>query len=421
MRNILIFLTLLYSATLGAQSYTDLILENPERAASVHHVYEYRPAAETPAPRGYKPFYMSHYGRHGSRRATAKSAEAAYEFMSSAHRESILTPKGEELYRMVYAIHLDHEDMLGELTPLGAREHREIAERAYKRFPKLWRSRKRTQVHVQSSNYSRCLASMANFTSALDDMAPRLVFDFATGGRYLNLLAHDFYKSDEVFNEGRSLRDSLLKAYLKPERFIGEIFRDTPLKVAPDSLQLIFQIYSYGGIRQCTETRDADILGTFFTIDEIIALYRSYNSYIYSVLANSTEHGRQIRWAARDLLKDIIARADDAISKSSRTAADLRFGHDTGILPLASLMDLEGVADSFPAASASESGWQSFFNVPMATNLQIVFYRKRSREPLVKILFNERETRIRGLEGGPYYKWSELRAYFVKRIGEADI
>ena len=29
--------------------------------------YEYLPGPQTPAPKGYKPFYISHYGRHGSR------------------------------------------------------------------------------------------------------------------------------------------------------------------------------------------------------------------------------------------------------------------------------------------------------------------------------------------------------------------
>ena len=44
-----------------------LIHENIERAGINTHPYEYRPAAETKVPKGYKPFYISHYGRHGSR------------------------------------------------------------------------------------------------------------------------------------------------------------------------------------------------------------------------------------------------------------------------------------------------------------------------------------------------------------------
>ena len=37
--------------------------------------YEYRPAEAEPVPEGYVPFYISHYGRHGSR---YHSSEAHY-------------------------------------------------------------------------------------------------------------------------------------------------------------------------------------------------------------------------------------------------------------------------------------------------------------------------------------------------------
>ena len=44
-----------------------LIAENPDRAANNMHSYEFNPIEDTPAPKGFKPFYISHYGRHGSR------------------------------------------------------------------------------------------------------------------------------------------------------------------------------------------------------------------------------------------------------------------------------------------------------------------------------------------------------------------
>ena len=50
-----------------AQTAREQIAAVPERAGGIYHSYEYRPAAATPAPDGYTPFYISHYGRHGSR------------------------------------------------------------------------------------------------------------------------------------------------------------------------------------------------------------------------------------------------------------------------------------------------------------------------------------------------------------------
>lgn len=414
---------LLLCLTAGAQTgYEDAIRENPDRAAGVHHAYEYIPAAETPAPRGYKPFYVSHYGRHGSRRNIGSAAERAFEYMTAARQAGILTAEGEALYRMVDAIHEDHIGMAGELTPRGGREHRAIAERLYGRHPRVWRDKARRQVNVQSSNIPRCLVSMAHFTASLDDCAPQLRFDFVTGEKYINLLAHDYYGKEEISAASGALLRKLEQTWVDPDRFMRNVFIPDANRVAaviPDPYAFIYQIFLYGGIRQCTETPDADIFGRFFTPDELIAWYRCYNARIYNSMANSAEFGDHVIWAARGLVQDIIERADAALADGSPVAADLRFGHDSGILPLAGLMDLIGPGDRLHNADASDS-WQSYRRVPMGSNLQLVFFRKRGAEPLVKIYYNEEETLVRGLEPvqGPYYRWSELKAHLERRIAQ---
>ena len=51
----------------------------------------------------------------------------------------------------------------------------------------------------------------------------------------------------------------------------------------------------------------------------------------------------------------------------------------------------------------------------MASNLQMIFYRNKSGDVLVKLMYNEKETTIPALKtfSGPYYKWSDLRQYFA--------
>ncbi len=45
-----------------------LLKEDITRCTNLHHNYEApEKIIDTPAPKGYKPFYVSHYGRHGSR------------------------------------------------------------------------------------------------------------------------------------------------------------------------------------------------------------------------------------------------------------------------------------------------------------------------------------------------------------------
>jgi len=406
----------------AAQDAATLIRENIDRAAGVHHSYEYAPSSETPAPKGYKPFYISHYGRHGSRRNTSSSATRSHELMNKAMDAGILSDKGRELFEDVEKVWELHEGMIGELSPRGAREHRDIAERMYARTPEVFR--KRTEVDAQSSNVQRCLISMANFTSSLDDCAPQLRFSFVTGEKYIDLLAHDYFDQDSKSDFGWDVYDSLILASFDPSRFIEALFRvpEAEVEQVVGDLQTFAQsIYFCGSISQCLDY-PADIFGKYFTFDELMAQYIAYNDRCYNSMGNGLEYGDNVLWGpAQGLTADIVDRADAAIAEDSNRAADLRFGHDTGILPLACIIGLEGVADRYPVAEAHEH-WQSFQNVPMASNLQMIFYRNRKDDILVKLLYNEKETAVPALTpvSGPYYRWTDLKEHLLRRTAEIN-
>jgi hypothetical protein len=58
----------------------------------------------------------------------------------------------------------------------------------------------------------------------------------------------------------------------------------------------------------------------------------------------------------------------------------------------------------------------------MATNIQMIFYKNKKGEVLTKVLYNEKEAVIPGFQplSGPYYRWSDLKAYFLDRIKMAE-
>ena len=70
MRQLLIACVALAAALpAAAQTTKEEMLASPEKTAGVYYAY---PAPEstdhyTKAPKGYTPFYISHFGRHGSR------------------------------------------------------------------------------------------------------------------------------------------------------------------------------------------------------------------------------------------------------------------------------------------------------------------------------------------------------------------
>ncbi|MCM1224772.1 MAG: hypothetical protein NC548_61020, partial [Lachnospiraceae bacterium] len=67
-------------------------------------------------------------------------------------------------------------------------------------------------------------------------------------------------------------------------------------------------------------------------------------------------------------------------------------------------------------------GWRDYQVVPMAANIQIIFYRKKddSENILVKVLLNEQEAKLPiGHVEGPYYDWKKLREYYLDKISKS--
>ena len=138
---------------------------------------------------------------------------------------------------------------------------------------------------------------------------------------------------------------------------------------------------------------------------------------MFAEVANSEEWGDFAMSPADDLLEDFIAKADAAILPDSGRAADLRFGHDTGILPLTCLLGIREMSVKYPSETAHDN-WNTYSRIPMGSNLQMVFYRNAAGKILVKLLYNEQETSIPALESysGNYYEWETLRAWMASRV-----
>lgn len=56
----------------------------------------------------------------------------------------------------------------------------------------------------------------------------------------------------------------------------------------------------------------------------------------------------------------------------------------------------------------------------MASNVQMIFYKsKKNPDILVKIMLNEREVDLPlKSDVAPYYKWSEVRQFFMDKMSE---
>ena len=381
-----------------------------ERSASVYHSYEFGPVVDTPAPKGFKPFYISHYGRHGSRRLTGSAISDVMGALEKADKRNVLTETGRSLLGQMHKIAAIHDEMNGQLTERGVWEHRRLARRMAERFPDVF-SRPR-RVRCRSSVSPRVLTSQVNFTMALKEAAPQLEFDFATGERHhkvINPLHWARKDRPDVVPRTTKLCDSLVKDLIDPKPLVGRIFAaggepENPLKFA----QALFECASICQCCRC-ELDGQDIYG-IFEAGEIEAHSRALSARHYLGMGNSEEFGEFVSASEAKLAHDIAACAQAAVA-DDRIAADLRFGHDSGLWPLAGFLGLEGPGDRVKAAD-SPSACPAWKWLPMAANFQMVLYRNSLGDVLVKFLWNEREMRMRGLVpvSGPYYRWSDVRA-----------
>ncbi|MBQ4445903.1 MAG: histidine-type phosphatase, partial [Prevotella sp.] len=169
------------------------------------------------------------------------------------------------------------------------------------------------------------------------------------------------------------------------------------------------------------QSHDTEIeLLSLFTEEEIYDQWRIQNIGWYLNYANAPQSKNVMTFSQRNLLNNIIETADTV----SQTQATLRFGHEVCVMPLACLLELNNSNASVENLDELEQHWQNYKIYPMACNIQIVFYRPKKGKAgdiLVKALLNEREARMPvATDMYPYYKWSDLRSYYLDKLSKFD-
>lgn len=365
--------------------------------SGVMNPYPDATAVETPVPAGYKPFYISHFGRHGSRYLSYERVILpALNPLLAAQEEGILTPEGELLLQKVREIHTSSTGMWGQLSPRGVEEHKAIARRMVRRCPSAFSD----SVRVMSSVYPRCIVSMAASTGEIARLSRGTKWSYKVGKRYQSIVNTVHRPADWV--PGATVQRKYLKEHLDIDGALARLFLDTSRgkELAGNPVSFFKAVYHAWAARTAIglEPFDLDaILGQ--EVVDILSKSDDLSGYRNMAIPN-----------ADSLITDIVLKADAAIA-ADKPSADLRYGHDNGLMRLLVQTGMDG----YPAALDNDSAAAFNFGekVPLAANLQIVFYRCRKGNVLVKFLVNEKECRLEGLQGGPYYEWTAVRNHLV--------
>lgn len=386
-----------------------LLKEDLTRAGNNTNSYEFGAIHETPVPKGYKVFYVSHFGRHGSRSNWGGfQYEAVIRTLTAAKERGILTASGDSLLNEATRVLEAYDGMDGRISPRGVREHARIAANLYDRYPKLFKGKKR--IRAISSTVQRCILSMTGFTNELCRKNPGLEISITAGEKI------DKWLNNTGSGDLTSGANALLGAYrqsLPPVDTVTVMERlFTDQSTARD---LVGNVQRFQGAILATASiaEDFDIeenLYRFLPFDAIYQYWSTGNRDLYMKHGNSVEFGQARSAEGRFLAEDIVKRADEAIA-GGEYVADLRFGHDHPMLGLVSYLGIEGAGDRLSFDEIDRS-WYGFYNIPMAANLQLVFCRNKAGSVLVKFLYNEKECMLRGLESvsGPYYDWNVVKA-----------
>lgn len=414
-RLLTIMVCLMAAATLQAQTTKQEMIDNPVFARGHYSTYPAPTDELTPAPEGYTPVYMSHYGRHGSRYHTSRSNHTnAYKTLKEAKEADLLTQYGKSLYKRVRQMRTDAKGKDGGLTDIGTQEHRGIAERMYNNFPEIFAGK--AVINCRSTEAPRCILSMAANNERLKELNSSLVITRTAYEGDEDFLRREKYQEDNKKDMGTA-RKQLLEE-LDYSAFIQRIFTDGIADLLDEKEQKKFmrEMFALYQIAGCTASCGVDF-DDLFNPDELFVLWRASNAGNYAKCGNSKKHGKGVLNDAKPLLKDIIEKTDDALAGNG-VSADLRFGHDIAIAPLAALININDIGKRVDPMNDAFTVWADYKVMPMGVNIQFIFYRNAENDVLVKVLYCEKESTLPGLKpvSGPYYKWKDVRNYLLSLV-----
>ncbi len=407
---------LLATPAVQAQNNKEVLAENPDRYGGIYHSYEHPTTELSKAPKGYKPFYISHYGRHGSRwHSSLSKYMEPLALLRSADSCGVLTPTGRELLRKVEIVTRDADGRWGDLSPRGVGEHRAIAGRMYENYPEVFSTCRDRECHVEcrSTVVIRCILSMAAFSERLKELNPEIEVTREASQKYMYYMNNGKGRNYQRPRAG-IVGDSLIHAWVKPDRFFSSLFTDKKFceERIDDPQYMMYKYYILASIFQDVEYLGLSMFDVF-TREELEALWSAENAYRYMTMGPSLRFGDMIMADARPLLRNIVETADDVVTGKRDLSASLRFGHDSTIVPLMCLMGIDDCAYRVFDVNKIAEGWNLSMTTPMATNLQLIFFRHhKTGDVIVRILHNEHDVKALPVEGAPFYRWADLKQYF---------
>ena len=446
-RYLSLFVTLIVA--LGATAQTpeairEIIRKNPNFAEPTVATYDNIVREKrAPAPKGFKPFHITLIGRHGSR---YELRDTIFTYLTDTYNRAsklgILTPLGQEICQSLNRATAEQSGRGGELAPLGQRQWRDIGRRTYQNFKEVF---DKGAIEGKSSVWMRCVMSMVSFVDGLKEENSKIPVEMEARQEYLKIVRpmanypgmpdeiqdiwdsyckrHDKVWRNEFVSQikNEDIKEMLSKVVTSPERLVKECG-------VPNLAQFFFNTHHLLLFAQNLEVCDVEILKRTFTLDEqyLCYLYKSIN-WLHWTGAWGNPRVEAYCSYFHPFIDDLFGNIQGAIDGKNPYVANIRFTHDSYITPLLTVLGYKDCAMQYYGSGMAnwEKGATSISLsplVPMAANLQIVLYRNKRGDVLVRSLLNENDIYLPiECETAPFYRWEDMRQVTLNNLKRLDL
>lgn len=374
------------------------------------------PAESVTLPDSLTAVFINHVGRHGARfPSSPKNVTALIRELAKADSAKALTPAGEELLTLAKFVSETSRNRWGALDSLGMAEQRGIASRMFRNYGMLFND---TRVNAISSYSPRCVMSMYEFTHQLDRLNNHIEITTSSGRQNSPLmrpfdLDPDFiewvksgdWKAAYEMQFETMMPTAPARKLFKSE-YAKEMTNDDARKVSYHAFKLL-QGLSAMGLPSKMER--------YFTREEANQAWSCTNLSHYLERTASTLSTLPAEIAA-PLLTDLLTTAEAAVERKQQYAVMLRFGHAETLMPLLSLMHLDGCYYLTNYFDTVALHWKDFHVVPMASNLQMILVKSKSGKMYVRLDLNERPIPLLPGSDIIYTPWQQAREYLLRCI-----
>ena len=402
--------------------------DNLKKFAGSVYAYEAPTEPLTPAPKGFKPVYLTHFGRHGSRYLdNASNYDRPYNYLKEASDAGMLTDFGKDVLRRLEIIRAEADQRAGDLTQKGMQQHRDIARRMVDNYPELFTKDK--TVMARSTTSHRVLVSEYSALMQILRMRPKMKFDYDSSNHdepwmYTedrDVSAHKRKASVAVseFNQRHTHPERLMKALFKDTEFITN-YQGQGRDQSSSLYSSLYDVASY------VQSSDPGVdLNDVFTYDEWYDLFLMNNMRWYSQGGFTPLTDNVVPYGHCVTLQNFIDFADEALAGNG-VSVMLRYGHEVTLMSYFSLLCLNGSGYSTDDLESVADHWVAYDLACMGGNVQWIFFRNKKGNVIVKFLMNEVEATLpesvpfykdaKGREQKPYYRWEDVKEFYLAKI-----